>query len=146
MLALIVFKNDLNIIALIGIILLIGVVKKNAILMIDFALEAERTLGLDSKSAILRACSQRFRPILMTTAAAMLGSLPLALGRGSGSELRHPLGLSIVGGLLVSQLLTLFTTPVTYLVLDRFAKKRKPAEPAPSRVAPSRTPDFAIPT
>ena len=146
LLALIVFKNDLNIIALIGIILLIGVVKKNAILMIDFALEAERTLGLDSKSAILRACSQRFRPILMTTAAAMLGSLPLALGRGSGSELRHPLGLSIVGGLLVSQLLTLFTTPVTYLVLDRFAKKRKPAEPAPSRVAPSRTPDFAIPT
>jgi hydrophobe/amphiphile efflux-1 (HAE1) family protein len=129
LLTLLAFKNDLNIIALIGIILLIGIVKKNAILMIDFALEAERDQGLDPKAAILSACSQRFRPILMTTTAAMLGGLPLALGQGIGSELRHPLGLSIVGGLLVSQVLTLYTTPITYLVLDRFAKKRKVAHP-----------------
>jgi hydrophobe/amphiphile efflux-1 (HAE1) family protein len=146
LLALLAFKNDLNIIAIIGIILLIGIVKKNAILMIDFALECERLEGLSPKAAIVRACSQRFRPILMTTSAALLGGLPLALGRGSGSELRHPLGLSIVGGLLVSQLLTLFTTPVTYLVLNRFTKKRKMAEQAPAGRLPSGAAELAIPT
>ena len=123
LLAMMLAGEHLTIIALIGIILLIGIVKKNAILMIDFAIDAERTRGLPPREAIYEACLLRFRPILMTTVAAIFGALPLMFGTGTGSELRHPLGVSIVGGLLVSQVLTLFTTPVIYLTFDRIAKK-----------------------
>jgi multidrug efflux pump len=123
LLALMLAGDSLTIIALIGIILLIGIVKKNAILMIDFAIDAERTQGLPPREAIFQACLLRFRPILMTTVAAIFGALPLMFGTGTGSELRHPLGVSIVGGLLVSQVLTLFTTPVIYLWFDRIAKR-----------------------
>jgi multidrug efflux pump subunit AcrB len=119
LLALLLTHTDLSIIAMIGIILLIGIVKKNAIMMIDFALAAERIEGKNSRDSIFEACLLRFRPILMTTMAAMLGALPLALGSGVGSELRRPLGITIIGGLLVSQLLTLYTTPVVYLYFDR---------------------------
>jgi multidrug efflux pump len=119
MLALLLFKEDLNVISIIGIVLLIGIVKKNAIMMIDFALQAEREQGMNPEQAIFEACMLRFRPILMTTTAAMFGAIPLAFGTGMGSELRRPLGITIVGGLLVSQLLTLYTTPVVYLTLDR---------------------------
>ncbi|WP_340123770.1 MdtB/MuxB family multidrug efflux RND transporter permease subunit [Methylobacter svalbardensis] len=123
LLALIVSGGDLGIIGIIGIILLIGIVKKNAIMMIDFALEAERKQGMSPEDAIFQACLLRFRPILMTTLAALLGALPLMLGSGVGSELRHPLGITMVGGLLLSQLLTLYTTPVIYLWMDSLARR-----------------------
>jgi multidrug efflux pump len=118
-LALMLFKQDLNVISIIGIVLLIGIVKKNAIMMVDFALQAEREGGMSTEESIFEACMLRFRPILMTTMAALFGALPLAFGTGTGSELRRPLGITIVGGLIVSQLLTLYTTPVVYLTLDR---------------------------
>jgi multidrug efflux pump subunit AcrB len=137
-LALLLCRTDLSIIALIGIILLIGIVKKNAIMMIDFALEAERREGKAPEAAIYEACLLRFRPIMMTTMAALLGALPLALGRGTGAELRQPLGIAIVGGLLVSQLLTLYTTPVVYLAFDRLAgrlARRRARAPADEEMA-----------
>ena len=132
LLALMIAGDDLTIIALIGIILLIGIVKKNAILMIDFAINAERNEGMTPREAIYQACLLRFRPILMTTVAAMFGAIPLMLGTGTGSELRHPLGVSIVGGLLVSQVLTLFTTPVIYLAFDRLATRMRAARLRPA--------------
>jgi multidrug efflux pump len=122
LLALLLFRTEFSIIALIGVILLIGIVKKNAIMMIDFAIDAERKHQLSPRDAILQACSLRFRPIMMTTAAALFGAIPLAIGFGDGSEFRRPLGISIVGGLLVSQMLTLYTTPVVYLYIDRFGE------------------------
>ena len=125
LLAMIVCRDPLSMISLIGIILLIGIVKKNAIMMIDFALEAERVEKLSPEDSIYQACLLRFRPIMMTTMAALLGALPLALEQGNGSELRRPLGISIVGGLLASQFLTLYTTPVIYLYLDRFAARMR---------------------
>jgi multidrug efflux pump len=144
MLALMLFKQDLNIISIIGIVLLIGIVKKNAIMMIDFALQAEREGGKSTEDAIFEACMLRFRPILMTTMAALFGALPLAFGSGTGSELRRPLGISIVGGLIMSQLLTLYTTPVVYLTLDKLRLRALGKERDTFHPADGSTPSAAV--
>jgi multidrug efflux pump len=133
LLALQITNTSLTIIAFVGIILLIGIVKKNGIMIVDFALDAERNRGLSSENAIFEACSVRFRPILMTTMAAIFAAIPLVLATGPGTELRRPLGITIIGGLLVSQILTLYTTPVIYLLIDRL---RRRGEAAPA-VAPA---------
>ena len=139
LLALKVTGADFSVISLIGIVLLIGIVKKNGIMMIDFALDAERKEGMQPIDAIYQACLLRFRPIMMTTMAALLGAVPLALGTGTGSELRRPLGITMIGGLLISQMLTLFTTPVIYLFFDRLARRFSRHKQSESRHgAPSR--------
>jgi HAE1 family hydrophobic/amphiphilic exporter-1 len=148
LLVLLIFHIDLTVMALIGIILLIGIVKKNGIMMVDFAIQAEREQHLSSHDAIRQACLLRFRPIMMTTMAALLGALPLALGRGTGSELRQPLGYTMVGGLVLSQALTLFTTPVIYLYLDELSlwfKRRRKKRPDASEAEPPHTGEPAVP-
>jgi hydrophobic/amphiphilic exporter-1 (mainly G- bacteria), HAE1 family len=134
---LLLFHFDLSVIALIGIILLIGIVKKNGIMMVDFAIQAEREQHLSPEASIRQACLLRFRPIMMTTMAALLGSLPLMLEHGTGSELRQPLGYTMVGGLILSQAMTLFTTPVIYLYLDQFTGQRRRAHAAAAAGAPA---------
>ena len=128
---------ELSVIAFIGIILLIGIVKKNGIMLVDFALEAERERGLTPEKAIYEACVERFRPIMMTTMAALLGAVPLAIATGPGSELRRPLGVAIIGGLIVSQVLTLYTTPVIYLMLDKLHRRWASGHDVPARNAPA---------
>jgi multidrug efflux pump subunit AcrB len=130
LMAMVLFKSDLDLVGMIGIILLIGIVKKNAIMMIDFALAAQRNEGMNAREAIHRACLLRFRPIMMTTCCALLGGMPMALSWGVGAELRRPLGISIVGGLVVSQMLTLFTTPVIYLYFDRLRERFAMRQPS----------------
>jgi multidrug efflux pump len=140
LLALLICRQDLSVVALIGIILLIGIVTKNGIMMVDFALDSERKRGKNSTDAIYEACLLRFRPILMTTMAALFAGLPLALGTGIGSELRRPLGIAMVGGLLLSQALTLYTTPVIYIFFDHIAKRFAPAK---REVDPGEAPETA---
>ena len=130
LLSLLVFRTELGIYAFVGIIMLIGLVKKNAIMMIDFALEAERAQSLSPREAIVQACLIRFRPIMMTTMAALMGTLPIALGMGAGSESRRPLGIAVVGGLAFSQFITLYITPVVYTYLDSFQKRLRRVRPA----------------
>jgi multidrug efflux pump len=140
LLALMLCGLDLSLVGLIGIVLLMGIVKKNAIMMIDFALEAERSEGLSPRASIVKASLLRFRPIMMTTLAALFGALPLALESGTGSELRFPLGVTIIGGLLLSQLLTLYTTPVIYLAMERLKARLQRATRPPPRAAPPLAP------
>jgi hydrophobic/amphiphilic exporter-1 (mainly G- bacteria), HAE1 family len=151
LLVLFIFHIDLSVMALIGIILLIGIVKKNGIMMVDFAIQAEREQHLSPHDSIRQACLLRFRPIMMTTMAALLGALPLALGHGTGSELRRPLGYTMVGGLVLSQALTLFTTPIIYLYLDelslRFKRRRRQKHPDEPTLEPGpRSSEHTVPT